>query len=128
MNIRVHLSAVVGSDEKVIEIIEKCVKYNNPFGLKCQRSSVVFIPKQFTAYWIWSDGEKGPVFRTNNLAEFVDCIKMQYVSHRQLIGTDELLGIAKLLQYEQQQKRLDLLRNDIRPEPGQPSGPLGIGG
>ena len=50
MNIRVFLSEVPGSTEAVIEAIEQCLKDKQPFGLKCQRSSVVFIPHLFKAY------------------------------------------------------------------------------
>jgi len=109
MNIRVHLSSVAGSDEKTIEAIEQAIKDRQPFGLKCQRSTIVFITHQYKVYWIWSDGEPGPVVVLDNLKGFIDHVRIQYLSHKDLVSTDELLGIAKLLQYEQQQKRLGLL-------------------
>jgi hypothetical protein len=127
MNIRVFLSEVAGSDEKVIEAIERCWKDRQPFGLKCQRSSVVFIPHLYKAYWLWSDGSCGPVFESTNWKDFMNCVKMQYLSHKTLITTDELVGIAKLIKHEQEQKRLDLLPGNLLPEPGQPTGPLETG-
>jgi len=127
VNIRVILSDVAGSTEATIEEIERCVVKKQPFGLKCQRSSIVFIPHTFKAYWVWSGGEPGPIFETKSLQEFVDCIKMQYLSHKELINTDELLGIAKILKYEQQQKRVGLFLGKVLPEPGYSAGPLDPG-
>jgi len=127
MNIRVILSDVAGSSETTIEQIERYVVKKQPFGLKCSRSTIVFIPHTFTAYWMWSDGEPGPIFKTNSLSEFLDCIKMQYLSHKDLISTDELLGIAEILKHEKQQQRLGLLSRKVLPEPGQPTGQMGAG-
>jgi hypothetical protein len=127
MNIRVILSDVAGSSEATIEQIERCVVKKQPFGLKCFRSAIVFIPHTFKAYWVWSDGSPGPIFETKSLSEFVDCIKMQYLSHKELINTDELLGIAEILKHEQQQKRLGFLPRQILPEPGQSAGPVDPG-
>lgn len=132
--IRVHLSAVAGSDEKVIERIEQFLKDNSPFGLKCQRSTVIFIPHQFKAYWIWSDGETGPEFNYGNTTDFITGLKMQYLSHKELVTPDELLGVAQLLKHAKERKRLSelheqnrrlgLLRSQILPESGQQTGPL----
>lgn len=128
MNIRVILSSVAGSDEKTIEAIDQAIKDRQPFGLKCQRSTVVFIPHEYKVYWLWSDGEAGPMLVKNNLKEFIDQIKIHYLAHTQLISTDELLGIAQILKHEQQQKRMGLLQSQVLPEPGQPAGQMGTGG
>lgn len=127
MNIRVILSSVAGSDEKTIEAIERAIKDRQPFGLKCQRSTVVFIPHEYRVYWLWSNGEPGPVLVKNSLKEFIDQIKIHYLSHKELISTDELLGIAQILKHEQQQKRMGLLRSQVLSEPGQPAGQMGPG-
>ena len=97
MNIRVHLSAVAGSSEKDIEYIERCIAKNKPFGLKCQRSMVVFIPQTFKAFWLWNDGSPGPVFQSLGIKEFVDTVKIQYLSHKEVATTPELLELSRLM-------------------------------
>ena len=117
MNIRVYLSKVSGSSEADIEHIERAVVKNQPFGLGCERSAIIFIPATFKAYWLWSDATPGPVFQSIGIKEFVDTIKMQYLSHKRLIKGDELLGMALLL------KEMHAKNNLIDADPGNGVGP-----
>lgn len=135
INIRVHLSAVTGSDESVIQAIEQYLKDSHPFGLRNEVASVVFIPKQFIAYCI---PKNNPQFSTKldygNQTDFISGIKHAYIGHKTLITGDELLGIAQLLKHgteqiernnvHEQNKRLGFLSGQILSESGKSSGSL----
>ena len=125
MEVIVHLSKEAGSDPVVIEKIAASLRDGQPFGLKCHASAIVFIPHQLLAYGVRMGRDIENKVEAKTKKQFLNLVKTTYLSHKDLVSTDELLGIAKLLQYEQQQKRLGLLRGQILPEPGQQAGSLG---
>lgn len=127
MNIRVFLSKVAGSKEEDIEYIERCVTKNQPFGLGCHRSKILFIPATFKAYWLWSDNSAGPVFTSKGLSEFVDTVKMQYLTHKELITTDGVLAITCLLDYDRTKRQVAAIRHANVPEPREQARPLETG-
>lgn len=128
MNIRVIFSEVVGSSEKDIEEIEKYLLSKQPFGLACSRSLIIFMPEKEKGYWLWADHRPGPVFQAKGWSEFVDTVKMQYLTHKKVLSTDEILAVTSILDYERKQKQLAVLRSGILPEPGQSTGPVETGG
>lgn len=91
------LSEDAGSDPKVIAKIQEAIEKRLPFGLKCQRSSVVFIPHKLKAYWIWGDGDHGPVFNYENHQDFLNSVKFQYLGHKEWISTKELVALSKVI-------------------------------
>lgn len=127
MNIRVFLSDVAGSSEQDIELIEGYLQSQQPFGLACSRSMVIFLPAKEKGFWLWSDHSPGPTFQAGGWAEFVGMVKMQYLSHKRVLSTDEILAVTSILDYERKQQRLAEIRKGVLPQPGQPSGPVEIG-
>jgi hypothetical protein len=121
MNIRVFLSQVAGSNEKDIEYIERAIAKNQPFGLGCQRSKIVFLPATFKAYWLWSDNSPGPTFVSTGVKEFVDTVKMQYLTHKTLITTEELLKLTKALDNERTIQQVADFPRTALPQPGEPA-------
>lgn len=121
MNIRVYLSHTRGgSDEKVIEYIEKAITESEPFGLSCQRSKVIFFPDTFTGYWVWSDMSPGPVFKAIGIGEFIDTVRMQYMSHKDLLILEDVLYIIKLMK-DAKPKQMEPVQRHLLSESGEPA-------
>lgn len=97
VEINVHYSETAGSDPFIIGKIAEALDKKLPFGLKCQRSNIIFIPDKLKAYWLWNDGEQGPVFHYNDDADLVTGVKLQYMSHKDLVTTEELTALAKII-------------------------------
>jgi len=117
-------SEMAGSDPDVMAKIADCLEKNLPFGLKCQRSRVIFIPHVYKAYWIWSDGDGGPVFTYKDKRDLISGVKMQYLSHKEFIGTAELVILAKIIFYEHALDNLEFFRNRLLSQPSLPPGPV----
>lgn len=105
IRINVFYDTDAGSDPVTIAAIAETFDKNLPFGLKCQRSRVIFIPSILKAYWFWSDETNGPVFTYSDRQDMVNGMKMQYLSHKELITTEQVIAMAKIILYE------DALRN-----------------
>jgi len=127
MNIRTFFSSIAGSSEKDIEYIERAIVKNLPFGLGCFRSKVLFVPQTFTGYWLWNDLSPGPVFQAKGLTEFLDTVKMQYLTHKDLITTEELLEITKALTNDRTKQRLDDLQRPVLSQPAIPARSVAAG-
>lgn len=127
IQVNVFLSESAGSDPLVIAKISHALEKNLPFGLRCQRSSVIFIPHKFKAYWVWSDDTHGPVFTYTCKDDLVRGVKMQYLSHKEFITTAECAAKAKIIFYERALETLEQARRLPLPEPAEPTGSLEIG-
>lgn len=128
--INIHYTDAAGSDPATMEKIAKALADNLPFGLKCNRSRIIFIPHKLKAYWIWSDGESGPTFTYADKSDLINGVKMQYLSHKDFITTAELAALSKIILLENALENLESWRPKILPESAKPSGPLepGAGG
>ena len=141
INIRLTLSSVTGSDEKIIEQIEQAIKDRNPFGLAGPVAKVVFLPSRLKAFNCPTNGSEWTELLYNDMDDFITGVKLAYIGHKEWISTDELLGIAKLITHVKQRKRekyelykianqnksLGLLSGKVLPQPGQQTGPLDDG-
>lgn len=127
MNIRVFLSEVAGSNEADIEEMEKYLTSKQPFGLACKRSMIIFMPDKEKAYWLWPDHSAGPTFQAKGWQDFLDTVKMQYLSHKKVLSTDEILAVTSILKYERQRKQLAAVRKGLLLKPGDQAGPVGTG-
>lgn len=125
MNIRVFLSDVAGSSEQDIEEIERYLLSKQPFGLACSRSMIIFMPEKEKGYWLWSDHSPGPVFKANGWSEFVDIVKMQYLSHKKILSPDDILAVTSILDYERKKQRLADIRRGVLPQPGESARQMG---
>lgn len=125
--VNVHYTEAAGSDPVTMEKIAKALSDNMPFGLKCNRSRVIFIPHKLKAYWIWSDGDSGPTFIYTDKADLISGVKMQYISHKEFITTGELAALAKIILLENALENLESWRPKVLPESGKPTGPLETG-
>lgn len=122
-----HLTEAEGSDPVIIGKIAEAMEKNLPFGLKCQRSSVIFIPGKLKAYWVWGDGEAGPVFNYDTRLDFDNSVKFQYLGHKEFITTSELAAMAKIIFYQHALDNLESWRPKVLPESGKQTGPLETG-
>lgn len=122
-----HFSNTHGSDAETLAKIETAWKANLPFGLKCERSSVVFIPHKLKAYWIWSDDTHGPIFLYKDKADMLISIKFQYLGHKEFITTKELAILSKIFLYTKAINNVESWQRKILPESGKPSGSLEAG-
>lgn len=111
----------------VMAKIEAALKGNLPFGLKCQRSRVVFIPNKYKAYWIWSDDEHGPVFEYKDKMDLIAGVKMQYLSHKEFIPTTELAAMAKIILFTKAIENVESWKYKILSQSSQPSGSVVTG-
>jgi len=131
-NIRVNVfySEAAGSDPEVMAKIGEALQKNLPFGLKCQRSRIVFIPHKLKAYWLWSDNEHGPIFQYKDREDLISGVKMQYLSHKEFMSTRELELMAKIIFYERAIENMGRLQQHILSYAGQQAGPVepGTGG
>lgn len=122
--INVHYTEAAGSDPVTMEKIAKALADNLPFGLKCLRSSIIFIPHKLKAYWVWGSGEGGPVFNYTDKNDLINGVKIQYLSHKEFVTTAELAALAKIILYENAIENLESWRGKILPESGEPSGSM----
>lgn len=127
IQVNVHYSEAAGSDPIVIEQIAKALSDKLPFGLKCQRSRVVFIPHKLKAYWIWSDDEHGPVFHYNDASDLINGVKLQYLTHKEFITTAELAALAKIILYSKAIDNVESWQRKILSQPGLPTGSMEVG-
>lgn len=125
--VNVHYSTAAGSDPATIQKIGDALSKNMPFGLKCERSRIVFIPHKLKAYWIWSDDEHGPVFQYTDRHDLINGIKVQYLSHKEFIPTAELAALAKIILYSKALENVEDWERKILSQPGLPAGPLATG-
>lgn len=91
IDISVHYSTAAGSDPEVMEEIRKRLSEHVPFALKSENSLVVFVPSALSAYRY---GAQKSFFRYPNEKAFVDGIKLQYLTHKELLSTELLLEIS----------------------------------
>lgn len=122
IRINIHYSEAAGSDPEIIMKIAEALASKLPFGLKCRRSRVVFIPTVLKAYWLWSDGEHGPVFQYRDMADLIGGVKMQYLTHKEFITTAELAAVAKIILYQNALDNVESWERKILPQPDEPSG------
>lgn len=119
--INIHFTKEGGSNMVVIRKIIEALAYKLPFGLKCQRSQVIFIPTKLKAYWMWGDGTSGPVFTYKSDEDLINGVGMQYMVHKDFMPTAEVEAMAKIILYEQAIDNLASWRQNNVPEPGKPS-------
>jgi len=119
-----HYSEKAGSDPVVMAKIEEAWKKNLPFGLKCQRSRIVFIPHQLKAHWLWSDDSRGPTFQYKDRADMLTGIQFQYLGHKEFITTAELAALAKIILYTKALENVQSWERKVLPQPGQPPRPV----
>lgn len=134
LNIRLRLSRVTGSDEKIIEQIEQSMKYKAPFGLHNHVNSVVFLPARLKAFSIPKNGSDWTELLYQDEDDFINGIKMCYLGHKDWIDQNKLLGLAILLKQENERRKLNRLADQdehlgflpgkILPEFTEPAGPL----
>lgn len=91
LTIRFLFSKAAGSDESVIELIQECITERITFGLKCDRSAIVYDPSKLRAYWVSSHIED--YFTYPDMTRFIQGVSMQYLSHKTLIVGDDLLKL-----------------------------------
>lgn len=137
LNIRLRLSRVTGSDEKVIEQIEKAMKSGSPFGLHNEVNSVIFLPQRSKAFSIPTNGSDWTELLYNDADDFLNGVKLCYIGHKQWVDQDNLLGLAillkqgndkrKLNRIADQNEQLGFLSGEILPESRESSGSLGDG-
>jgi hypothetical protein len=128
VEINVFYSEAAGSDPKIMALIAYALQNNLPFGLRCQRSNVIFIPHKFKAYWRWSDGEHGPTFTYTCKDDLIKGVKMQYLTHKEFITTAELTALAKVIYYERALNVLGHFQRKAMSQSGLPTGQMEAGG
>lgn len=128
VDINVFYSESAGSDQKIIAKIAYALENNLPFGLRCQRSNVIFIPHKFKAYWRWSDGEHGPTFTYTCKDDLIKGVKMQYLTHKEFITTAELTALAKVIYYERALNVLGHFQRKAMLESSDPARQVDTGG
>jgi len=88
------------SDPKVIIQIQQHIERDNPFGLKCESSTIVFIPKEFTSYWISnSDSKQQQRLIFPDMEKFLQCVALQYLTHKEFIPIQSLLHLLPQKQF-----------------------------
>lgn len=137
LNIRVRLSNVTGSNEKVIEQIDRSMKDRAPFGLHNAVNSVIFLPERLKAFSIPKNGSEWTELLYNDEDDFINGIKMCYLGHKDWIDQNKLLDLAILLKQAnekrqlsrlaEQEEHLGLLSGKILPESSEPPGSLEYG-
>lgn len=119
-----NYTEMAGSDPIIMGKIDEAWKKNLPFGLKCQRSRIVFIPHKLKAHWIWSDDSRGPTFEYKSREEMLTSIRFQYLGHKEFIPTAELAALAKIILYTKAIENVESWERKILSQPGQPTRPL----
>jgi hypothetical protein len=105
--VKVFLSQKAGSDPLVIAQIERCLEEQLPFGLKCDKSMIVYIPAKLGCYWIGHSAKSQQAIVFETFSRLVDSVKMQYLSHKEFISTQQLTKVALLMKYNREQKELE---------------------
>ncbi len=119
-----HYTEQAGSDPVVMQMITEAWEKSLPFGLKCQRSRIVFIPHKLKAHWIWSDDSRGPSFHYKDRQDMLTGIRFQYIGHKEFITTAELAALAKIILYTKALENVESWERKILSQPGQPPRPL----
>lgn len=104
--------------------IAVAMKKGDPFGLKCDRSYVIFVPEKRKGYWLWSDLSPGPVFEAKNDRQFAKMVKLQFITHRTFVDEQRLVLMCQLLNYGRQLKELGSIPSQDVSQPSVEAGPV----
>ncbi len=100
VTVNVFYSASAGSDAGVIEEIGERLMEGTPIALRNAKSICVFIPATLTRHEF---GKNVSSFKYENGKQFFEGVKLQYLTHKELLSTELLLQISEALLCQQRE-------------------------